>query len=72
MKLKVIFFDNGNTACFDEKDNQVSELQTSWLILYAEFLKKNNIDPIKVEFVMPNGRSAKTFSTDSGYNWRIL
>ena len=68
--MKAIFFPNGNTRYFDQNGQQVPELQQSWLLLYVEFLKSKNIDPLTIEYELPNGK-ARLFKTDDGYNWQF-
>jgi len=68
--MEVIFFNNGNTGCFDEKGEQIPELQQSWFRLYIKFLKKKGIKNIdKIGFTMPNGDNARYLSKDD--NWEI-
>ena len=70
--MKVIFFQNGNTAVINEENNeQVPELQKSWLLLFAEFLEDKGIDPTEVSYLLPQGRKAEVFKIPGGYNWRI-
>ena len=68
--MKVMFFPNGNTAVFD-KEKQVPKLQISWFKQYIHFLVSIDTDPTEIEFTMPNGRKAKVFETNEGYNWTI-
>jgi hypothetical protein len=67
---RVCFFSNGNTAVFNGEE-QVPLLQQSWLLMFVAFLKSKNIDPLKTEFNLPNGRKAALFETECGYNWEI-
>ena len=53
--MEVMFFDNGNTAVFDMKGKQIPELQKSYILLFALFLKEKGIDPLEVNFIMPKG-----------------
>ena len=70
--MNVIFFPNGNTAVFDEDGKQIPQLQKSWILLFAEHLRDQNIDPLKADYTMPDGSSASLFKTSDGsYNWRI-
>lgn len=66
----VRFFPNGNTVCF-ENDEQDTVLQRSWLQLYVDFLLSKDVDPTAMEFTMPDGKVAKVFKTDEGYNWKF-
>lgn len=67
--MKVMFFPNGNTACF-ENGRQVPELQESWFMLYVQLLAAIGHDPTQIEFTMPNGMRAKVFELEDGsYNW---
>ena len=68
--MEVIFSSYGNTGVF-EGDEQVPELQKSWLLLFAEFLNKHGIDPTAVAFTLPNGNRCKIFEVPDGCNWRI-
>jgi hypothetical protein len=70
--MKVIFFSNGNTICFDEKGEQVPELQKSWFLLYAQFLESKGIDVQNIEYQLPSGGYAKIFKTSIGYNWEVI
>ncbi len=69
--MEVMFFPNGNTACFDEAGQQVPKLQRSYLGLYCELLNSEGIKPEKVKFIMPNGKEARVFKTEYGWNWEI-
>jgi hypothetical protein len=67
----VLFFGNGATAVFiDEK--QVPELQHPWLVKFVEFLEEQGQDPTTFEYTFPNGKNAKVFRTESGWNWEII
>ena len=68
--LEVLFFKNGNTACF-KNGAQVPKLQESWLRLYINFLKANKIDPCKVTYMLPSGHLAKVVKTKDSYSWEI-
>ncbi len=70
-KISVVFSANGNTAVF-ENNEQVPNLQKSWVILFAEFLKENGVDPTKVEIFLPGVNKAAIFELgDKTYSWRI-
>ena len=69
--MKVIFFPNGNTACFDKAGHQIPRFQKAYLRLYCEFLKRQGINPEEVEFTMPNSSKAKVFAIEGGWNWKI-
>ena len=70
--VRVMFFPNGNTACFDEEGEQIPKLQESWFILYLQFLSSNGINPIDIEYDFPLGDKVSVFEIPNGYNWRIL
>ena len=70
-RLSVYFFPNGNAAVFNEHDEQVAELQTSWLLLFVQHLAACGVNPLEATYQLPNGKSATLFKTDSGYNWSI-
>lgn len=67
----VIFFPNGNTAVCDEHGQQVPQLQEPWILLYVQKLINEGADPLTLNILMPNGRSAKLFKIPDGWNWRI-
>jgi len=72
MIKSIIFFNNGNTACFDEKGQQIPRLQTAYIGLFCEWLEGQGVDPTKVIFTMPDGREAKPFKTELGsWNWKM-
>lgn len=68
---KIMFFEDGKTSWFNENGEQMPKLQNSWIELYFKFLKNEGVDPLNVEYILPNGMSAKPFQIDSGYNWKI-
>lgn len=70
MTIGVTFFSNGNTMAF-EGEQQVPELQESWIRLYAEMAEARGYDPTNFEFRLPNGRSARVFKTEAGFTWQI-
>lgn len=69
--MKATFFNNGNTMFFNDKGEQVPELQQSWFLMYIKFLVKQGIDPINVEYEMPDGQKPEPFKTEDSYNWRF-
>ncbi len=69
--MKITFFDNGMNMAF-ENGEQVSTAQKSWLIVYAEYLESQGIDPAEQEYEMPSGQSVKVFrvaSDEFGLQW---
>lgn len=73
MIKSIIFFNNGNTACFDEKGQQIPLLQRPYIGLFCEYLETQGIDPAKIIFTMPDNRLAKPFRTELGsWNWKML
>lgn len=69
--LKVYLFANGNSAVFGDNDEQIAELQTSWLLLFAQHLAIHGINPLEVDYRLPDGRKASLFKIEDGYNWSI-
>jgi hypothetical protein len=69
--MEVIFFQNGNTACFDKAGKQIPILQKSYMGLYCKFLESQGVKPEEVEFTMPSGAKAKAFKVEDGWNWEI-
>jgi len=65
----VIFFPNGNTAAVDHDGNQMPQLQEAWFRLYVKFLVENGVDPLTIDFQMPQGYHIRAFKTEDGYNW---
>jgi len=68
--MKVLFFLNGNTAVFNDKGQQIHELQEPWFLLFVEFLKRHHHDPATVEFTMPDGLTKATY-LPAHNNWRL-
>ena len=69
--MEVIFFPNGNTACFINGE-QVPELQESWIVLFIKHLEKNNYNPMDFVIKIPCGE-CKPFKTEEGlWNWDII
>jgi len=80
---EVMFFPNGNTAVFDQEGEQIPELQSPWLRVAIEAIGDlsytvagkrgvdGQIDWDKVKILLPDGRKAKIFETDEGWNWSI-
>ena len=70
-----MFFNNGNTAATDVDGQQIPELQRSWLVLFAEFLEKQGVDPLQVEFMLPGGLHARLFKIPyergGGFKWHV-
>ena len=55
-----------------DKGERIPELQKPYILMFAEFLKRNNVNPLEVEFTIPSGRKATVFkASDGGYNWEI-
>ena len=71
---EVFIFWNGNLAVCDMKtEQQVPELQGSWLLDIIKRIKNAGIDPTKVIFNLPDAiHKAEVFETEDGYNWRII
>jgi hypothetical protein len=67
---KVLFFNSGSSAVFDEDGNQMPELQKPYILMFAHMLELRGIDPIEVEFTLPSGEKARVFNTPEGYNWK--
>jgi len=72
MKIQVYFFDNGNTAIFDEDGNQMTTLQKSWFELFLDYLSRQGVDIDNIEFNLPNEHKAEPFKVEDEYNWRIV
>lgn len=76
-KLKTLmFFENGCLACFDDKGQQVPELQDAYITLWIQKAQSIgfNVDDLQ-EIIMPDGRQVKLikFQYDdgtTGYNWK--
>ncbi len=76
---KIMFFSNGATAVFNEKGEQIPELQRPWLLIFREFLATAGVNfPETLEVILPSGKSAEFFlavDPDTGeqrWNWKIL
>lgn len=70
-KIKqIIFFNNGNTAVFDSKGQQIPKFQKSWLLMFIEFLQSKGAKVEKTEINLPDGRRAKYLK--KYHNWEII
>lgn len=72
MTYQVFCFDNGNTAVFDEKGQQMTELQLPWILAVADALGSAGRNPLDAKITLPGGRKAEFFVTPSGLNWRFM
>lgn len=69
-KVKEIFFcNNGNTAVFDEKGEQIPRLQVNWFLLFVSFLKDLNVKNIdEIIFNLPDLKKARYDKEYHGYD----
>lgn len=72
----IIISQNGSIGAFDNKDEQIGELQIGMYILYFEFLESKGFDPREIKSIetMINGRWVyiKPFKTDANkWNYEI-
>ena len=66
----IFFFPNGNVAVCDDNE-QIPELQGSWLMKYIEFLQSKGVRVEDVgEIWLPNKRKA-IYYKDS-HNWSVV
>jgi hypothetical protein len=70
--MKVAFFPNGGTIVFDDNGQQMPKLQTPYILMFADILAQNKIDPVDCEFILPDGRQARVFWTGEGWNWEVV
>ena len=69
--MKIMFMTHGLTAVFDDNDQQVPELQESWLKIYAEFFESKGYDPVDHDFELSNRKHVKFHRTEDGLNFSI-
>ena len=74
MKHQVLIHSNGLASVFkeDEEDSLGGELNKPWIIVYAEHLHANGIDPTQCSFDMiVNGmkKTAYVYELDGEYRW---
>lgn len=69
--IKIEFFADGGTMAF-ENGEQVPIAQKHWILVFAEYLAANGIDPEQQEFTMSSGRSVEIIKDDYGYNFRLI
>lgn len=71
-KIKsAIFFPTGQVAVFDERGQQIPELQKPLLLIWAEQAARLGYDPTTLIVETPAGM-VKFFKIENGYNWQIL
>jgi hypothetical protein len=65
--MRITFFANGMNMAFEDGE-QVPDAQRPWIIVYAQYLASQGIDPTAQEIVMPDGSKVRIFSfeDDSG------
>jgi len=63
--MKVIFFENGNTAVLDKNGKQMAELQQNWFLAFVRFLNNAGFDVEGIDFRLPGNKIAKVFKTSS-------
>lgn len=72
--MKITFFENGNNMAF-ENGQQVPVAQKPWIVVYAEYLASQGIDPTAVEIEMPHGTRVRVLKTEvdgeDSYNWEL-
>lgn len=68
-KYKVMLMPNGGTAVFDEKGQQVPNLQVSWLVLYVRFLRTQGVDPEDCDIELLGMRHARWNNITD--NWKV-
>ena len=66
-RRSVIFFSNGHTSVYRDEE-QVLELQTPWVTLFAQFLEENGENPRCYRVTLPSNRSAR-YLKDSEGRW---
>lgn len=70
-----MLFSNGNTAVFDDQDQQVGELQKGWLNIWCEWMESKGVDVSEVKDIttIVNGRKVNLFpyKTENGWNVEI-
>ena len=71
--MRITFFASGSTMAFEDGE-QVPAAQSPWLVVFAEYLAAQGIDPTDQEIVMPDGKGARIFSFEDedgevNYNW---
>lgn len=69
--MEVLLWKNGNTSVF-RGGEQIPELQKSYLVLYAEFLKEQGVHLDDVEFTLPSGDKVTVLDSPDGYTWKEL
>lgn len=68
--MRITLFDNGLVMAFED-NKQVAKAQKPWILVFAEYLKENGIDPTEQEIILPDGQRAHIFPVEDGFNWEI-
>lgn len=72
MKIKsLMFLPNGNTACFDERGQQIPELQLGYLQMWCKYAESLGYKPEEINEVLLSSGRAKIIKTEDGYNWKM-
>lgn len=69
-KVRYLFFlPGGNTAVFDQKNQQIPDLQKSWLMLFLEFLQGKGVKIEDIEEIKLAGREVEYLK--EYHNWKF-
>lgn len=68
--MNIKLYPSGQTTAFDDAGKQVPIAQKSWLVLYAEYLSEQGIDPTRQNIELENTK-VRIIETDDGYSWKL-
>jgi hypothetical protein len=69
-RTTVRLMSNGMTSAF-RNEEQIAELQESWLLLYVRFVEGLGIDPNTLDITLPTGMAAKLVKSEQGLNYQV-
>ena len=73
MIQRIMFLPNGNTAVFNEKGQQIPELQGSWLLEFIKaMMAKTTVNIELVQITLPDGKRARLFKLEKDLHWEVI
>lgn len=66
--MKVVVFDNFNLVAFDDRGEQIPDVQRNLLLMWAELAAANGVDPNGLVVSVAGGQRWRIFKTEKGFN----
>lgn len=66
--MRVLVFDNFNLVAFDDRGEQLPDVQRNLLTMWAQFVADKGINPDGLVIEVTGGQRWRIFKTESGFN----